>query len=219
MSLSFQCNHCILPKFWNLPLFYYSYNTERQEQHLLYIWYKRNLSKLLYNESNQILLLIKCDVSKYGTNNWELDLDISEYLFFSMSVVNFTRWAHIIINIYTHTHSFRIFLLTSISFSIKGSSNNWTLKLFFLRAVPHSGHIPEPFTNNASTQVSHLQRKSQLSWIDKVPHISKCNVTDRHTVLLQIRCWRQDNLYEKCHHPQNNYIIALLLLFFLHLKH
>lgn len=157
---------------------------------------------------------------------------MSTYFLASQLVVNFARWAHIIINnilyylyikhiiyIYTHTHSFRIFFLISISFSIKGSSNNWTLKLFFLRAVPHSGHIPEPFTNNASTQVSHLQRKGQPSWIDKVPHISKCNVTDRHTVLLQIRCWRQDILYEKCHHPQNNYIVALLLLFFLHLKH
>ena len=75
------------------------------------------------------------------------------------------------------TYTFRIFFLTSTSFSTMRSSNCCNLKSFLLSGVLHSGQAADGLVNITSTQLSHLKKKinnevrlfSQLQ-VDKFDH-------------------------------------------------
>lgn len=60
-----------------------------------------------------------------------------------------------------NTYIFSTFFRISTSLSTVGSSKSCTLKLLFLRGMPHSGQFPAPLTNSKSTQLSHLFREKQ----------------------------------------------------------
>ena len=80
---------------------------------------------------------------------------IYEHVFPKLSI--FRCIASELITKLNYAYIFKTVLRMSISRSMLESSKYCNRKLFFLKAVPHSGHAAEPRINSSSTQLSHLE--------------------------------------------------------------
>ena len=78
-----------------------------------------------------------------------------------------------------------IFRRMSTSFSTLASSNSCNLYWFLRRAVPHSGHAPDPRKNSLSTQLSHLNYQHNETRVKKLLFLQMFLVLQMYLGIIQ----------------------------------